>query len=42
MTTPPTPPSLDEESKTFQYDDDNGTEITDLIITLHAFKVENG
>ena len=40
---PPQPhPVLTKKVKRCQYDDDNGTEITDLIITLHAFKVENG
>ena len=42
---PPRPqphPVLTKKVKRGQYDDDNGTEITDLIITLHAFKVENG
>ena len=44
MTTPPPQPHpvLTKKVKRGQYDDDNGTEITDLIITLHAFKVGNG
>ena len=42
MTTPQPHPVLTKKVKRCQYDDDNGTEITDLIITLHAFKVENG
>ena len=38
---PPQPhPVLTKKVKRCQYDDDNGTEITDL--TLHAFKVGNG
>ena len=41
MTTPPQPhPVLTKKVKRCQYDDDNGTEITDL--TLHAFKLGNG
>ena len=38
---PPQPhPVLTKKVKRCQYDDDNGTEITDL--TLHAFKLGNG
>ena len=40
MTTPQPHPVLTKKVKRCQYDDDNGTEITDL--TLHAFKVGNG
>ena len=35
-------PVFTRKVKCGQYDDDNGTEITDLIITLQAFKVGNG
>ena len=36
------PPPPTKTVKCGQYDDDDGTEITDLIITLQAFKVSNG
>ena len=40
MTSPP-PPGR-RKLKCGQYDDDDGTEITDLMRTLQAFKVSNG
>ena len=35
-------PILTRKVECEQYDDDAGTEITDLIIALQAFKVRNG
>ena len=39
---PPPHPILTRKVECEQYDDDAGTEITDLIIALQAFKVRNG
>ena len=44
ITSPPPPPHpiLTRKVECEQYDDDAGTEITDLIIALQAFKVKIG
>ena len=42
QTPPPPHPILTRKVECEQYDDDAGTEITDLIIALQAFKVRNG
>ena len=42
ITSPPPHPILTRKVECEQYDDDAGTEITDLIIALQAFKVRNG